>query len=78
MMEPMINAPRAGEKPTSAARITIIKHKASEIISNISSDNKCFALLSKVGMKKIPPTNHIVKKKTNFKTERKSSPPENC
>ena len=69
MMEPMIKAPRAGEKPTLAAKITINKHKANETINIISSVNKCLARFRNVGMKNIPATNQMVKKKTNFKTD---------
>ena len=78
MIEPIIKAPNAGENPTLAAKITINKQSANEIISIISSVNKCLAFLSSVGIKKIPTTNQIVKKKINFRTAKPNSIPENC
>ena len=78
IIEPIINAPRAGENPTFAANNTINKQSAKDTIKSISSVNKCFAFLSKVGMKKIPATNHIIKKNANFKTDCNNSVPENC
>ena len=44
-IDPMINAPKAGENPTFAANITISRHKAKEIIKSISSVNKGFSFL---------------------------------
>ena len=78
IIEPIIKAPSAGEKPTLAANSTINKQSAKEIISIISSVNKCFAFFNNVGMKKIPTTNHMVRKKINFKTDCANSIPENC
>ncbi|MNE12676.1 hypothetical protein D3C80_1054860 [compost metagenome] len=72
----MIKAPKAGENPTFEAKITIIKHKANEIISNISSVSRCFAFLKIVGMIKIPPKNQMIKKKTSFKTDCNNAVPE--
>ena len=74
----MINAPRAGENPTLAANKTIKRHKANETISSISSVNRCLAFFKSVGIKKIPATNQMVKKKINFNTDCINSPPENC
>ena len=36
-MEPMMNAPKAAEKPVCTASTTMPKHKASDTISNVSS-----------------------------------------
>ena len=77
IIEPIIKAPNAGEKPTFDANITIIKHKASEIIKSISSVSKSFAFFNNDGMKKIPPINQAVKKNTSFKTDMINSVPEN-
>jgi hypothetical protein len=70
-------APRAGENPTLEAKITIIRQSASEIINIISSVSKCLAFLSRVGMKNIPLTNQIVRKKISFSTDNTNSIPEN-
>ena len=78
IIEPIIKAPSAGENPTPAAKITINRQSANEIISIISSVNKCLAFFRSVGIKKIPTTNQIVRKKINFKTESTNSIPENC
>ncbi|MCY1510787.1 hypothetical protein D9M68_451760 [compost metagenome] len=78
IIEPMIKAPKAGENPAIVAKITIIKHKARETISSVSSLKRFFAFFNNVGMKKIPPTNHKIKKNKSFSTDSKSSIPENC
>ena len=36
-IDPMMNAPNAGENPTFAAKTTIPKHRAKDTISNVSS-----------------------------------------
>src|SRR6476660_2231773 len=69
MIEPMMKAPSAGENPTLAANITISKHNAIEMISIISSVNKCLARLSSVGIKKMPPTNQMIKKNASLNTD---------
>src|SRR6187402_119710 len=69
MMEPIMKAPSAGEKPTLAAKLTIVKHSANEMMSNISSVSKCLVFLSTVGMIKIPPKNQITRKNTSFNTD---------
>ena len=76
MIEPIINAPNAGEKPTFAANTTIIKHNANEIIRSISSVKRCLAFLRIVGIIKIPPRNQMIKKKTSFRTDCNNSAPE--
>jgi hypothetical protein len=76
MIDPIINAPRAGENPTLEAKITIIRQSASEITSSHPSVNVW--LLSRVGMKNIPLTNQIVRKKISFSTDNTNSIPENC
>jgi hypothetical protein len=75
MIDPIINAPRAGENPE--AKITIIRQSASEIINIISSVSKCLAFFGRVGMKNIPLTNQIVRKKISFSTDNTNSIPEN-
>ena len=50
-IEPMINAPKAGEKPTRAASTTIPKHKAKDTISNVSSLISLRALFKKSGIR---------------------------
>ncbi len=78
IIEPIIKAPNAGEKPTSEAKITIAKQSANETMSSISSVNKCFNFFNKVGMKKIPEMNQIDKKKKSLSKDLTSSLPENC
>ena len=78
IIEPIINAPRAGENPTFAAKSTINKHNANDTISSISSVKRCLAFLRSVGIKKIPATNQMVKKNINFNTDCNNSLPENC
>ena len=50
-IEPIINAPNAGEKPTLAARTTIPKHMAKERISIVSSLTHFFERFKKIGIK---------------------------
>ena len=78
MIDPIIKAPKAGENPTFEARITINKQRASDTINSISSERRCFVFFSKVGTKKIPATNQIVRKKISFNTDKNNSLPENC
>ena len=69
IIEPIINAPKAGENPTFAAKITINKHNAIDIIKSISSVNRGFNFLRIVGIKNIPDTNQIIKKKPNLSND---------
>jgi hypothetical protein len=77
-IDPIINAPRAAENPTCTASKTIRRHSAIETTSKVSSFNKLFALFKNVGIKKMPPTNHSVKKNKSFKIWILKSTPENC
>jgi hypothetical protein len=57
-MDPIINAPSAGEKPALVARYTISKHRARDVTSNVSSFRYFLTILRNEGRKKIPATNH--------------------
>ena len=50
-IEPIMNAPNAGEKPTFAAKTTIPKHMASERISIVSLLTHLFERFKKIGIK---------------------------
>ena len=65
-MEPMMNAPKADEKPAKLAKTTIRKHKPTENTVNVSSDMNFLAQRNTVGTKKMPPMNHINRKKPSF------------
>ena len=50
-IDPMINAPKAGENPTLAAKTTIPKHIASERINIVSLLTHFFERLRKIGIR---------------------------
>src|SRR5690606_28335742 len=78
IIDPMIKAPNAGEKPAAVAKITIIKHSASDTINVVSSVRSPLVFFNKVGTKKIPAKNHKIKKKASLKIDSINSTPENC
>ena len=48
-IEPIMKAPKADEKPVNTARVTMPKHKPTEIMSRVSSFISFFERLKKVG-----------------------------
>ena len=76
-MDPIMNAPNAGENPAYRAIITNAKHKAREKIKRISSLSKFFKNFKMDGKKKMPETNQRTRKKNNFETENSNSVPSN-
>ena len=65
-IEPMMKAPKAGEKPTFAASTTIPKHIAKETISNVSLPIHLRERFRKIGIRYIPTTNQRIRKNTNL------------
>ena len=60
--EPMINAPRAEEKPSLLAITTMPRHRPIETITRVSSFIKLLQRLKKLGTRYMPSTNHKTKK----------------
>ena len=74
-IEPMINAPRADEKPALVAKTTIRKHRPMATKRSVSLLRYFFIFLSRVGIRYIPQTNHITRKNPNLATIIASSLP---
>ena len=62
--EPMMNAPRAAEKPSLVASTTMPRHRPMEDTTKVSSFISFCAHLKKLGTRYMPRTNHSTRKNT--------------
>ena len=74
-MDPITKAPRAEEKPTPSAKVTIVKHNPMLTISRISSLMYFEAFLRRVGIRYMPTRNHRIRKKASLPRLKSISPP---
>lgn len=76
--EPIMKAPKAGEKPTLSANKTIPRQSPRLTMSIVSSLRFFLVLSRSVGIKNIPATNQSMRKKRSCKTDKRSASPSNC
>ncbi len=67
-IEPMMNAPKAAEKPVFVATTTMPRHNPKAITSSVSSFISRFTFFSSAGMTNIPTKNQRTRKKATFST----------
>ena len=73
MSEPIMNAPRAEEKPRCVAKTTMPRQSPMATTTSVSSFINFCAHLKKLGTRYIPKTNHKIKKNTKRAMLSKSS-----
>ena len=74
-MLPMMNAPKADEKPTFVEKTAIAQHSPSDTINSTSSFTSLRILRRKAGTAKIPTTSHNTRKKPILTMEPSICPP---
>ena len=75
--EPMTKAPRGALNPAATATYTMLRHRATDTISSVSSFIHLFVRFKKEGIKKMPTTNHRTRKKPSLPISKSKAPPEN-